>query len=156
MESALKCFYKKTRKHGKIIKIIEEKYIRDDVECGYRCYSANDAVSMLHDDCSNSKIDDLKSYHSISVDTLKQMIDQSPHKQLLVIDTNIALHQMDVLEYNSPITSLIVIMQTVLQEVKHLSKSIFRRLLDLIKNTSKSFVFYPNEHSKYTLVNRYL
>jgi hypothetical protein len=42
---------------------------------------------------------------------------------------------------------MFVLAQTVLQELKHLSNNVFNRVLELIKDTNKSFIFYPNEVS---------
>ena len=71
-----------------------------------------------------------------------------------MIDTNVALHQIDALEYKCQEISFILILQTVLQEIKHLNISVFRRFSVLLKSEKKLFVFYPNELSKYTLEHR--
>jgi exosome complex exonuclease DIS3/RRP44 len=124
-----KLFFKKTRK-GKVVQPVQEKYLHADLECGYMCGAV----------VTRSKLVDL--------------VAQAPHKQLLVIDTNIAMHQVDVLEYNCPATSMMVVLQTVLQELRHLNHSVYLRVMELIKDTSKSFVFYPNEASAATSVLR--
>jgi exosome complex exonuclease DIS3/RRP44 len=78
----------------------------------------------------------------------------APHKQLLIVDTNIALHQIDVLEYNCPATSLVIVLQTVLQELRHLNLAAYKRVLELLKDQTKTFIFYPNEMSAQTNINR--
>lgn len=130
MEQYNKGFNKKTRR-GKVVRIIQEKYLRSDVEYGTLCGK------------------------TISLDLLKEFVIQAPHKQLLVLDTNIALHQIDVLEYNCPATSLIVLAQTVLLELKHLNLSVFRRVTELIKDTTRTFIVFANEHATSTVVLRY-
>lgn len=122
-------FYKKTRK-GKVVQPVQEKYLHADLECGYM----------------GGKI--------VSQSMLADMVAQAAHKQLLVIDTNIALHQIDVLEYKCPATSTIVILQTVLQELKHLNSNVHARIMELIKDPTRSFIFYPNEASSVTMVQR--
>lgn len=124
-----KVFYKKTRK-GKVVQPVQERYLHSDLECGYMCGK------------------------NVSRNMLRDMVAQAAHKQLLVIDTNIALHQIDVLEYNCPATSMIVILQTVLQELKHLNSNVHSRVMELIKDSSRSFIFYPNEASSSTIVQR--
>ena len=124
-----KCFFKRTRK-GKIIKLTQEKYLRSDTGCGY-----------LHG-CQ------------IETNDLRSLVAEAPHKQLLIIDTNIALHQIDILDHRCPATSLVVVLQTVLQELRHLNLSVYRRLETLIRDESKSFIFYPNEMSATTSVLR--
>jgi exosome complex exonuclease DIS3/RRP44 len=123
-------FFKKTRR-GKVVQPVQEKYLHSDLECGYMCGK------------------------NVSCTNLRDMVAQAPHKQLLVIDTNIAMHQVDVLEYNCPATSLMVVLQTVLQELKHLNNSVYGRVLNLMKDSSRSFIFYPNEASTNTSVLRY-
>jgi hypothetical protein len=156
MESKIKCFYKKTRKRGKVVKIVEEKYYRSDIDCGYLFSNLNtndhdDDDEVMDVSASSSSID---ANSGISVDSLKQMVHHAAHKQLLLIDTNIALHQIDVLEYNCSATALVVVLQTVLQELKHLNTSVYRRMLELMKTPTKSFIFYPNEASYHTAVFR--
>lgn len=124
-----KAFYKKTRK-GKVIKIVQEKYLRHDVECGY-------LVGNI-----------------ISADALQQAVANSEHKQLLIIDTNIALHQIDILEFKCDAISMVVVPQTVLQELRHLNLSIYRRVVAILKDVSRSFIFYPNEISVATTILR--
>lgn len=124
-----KGYFRRTRR-GKVVKIVQEKYIRNDLEYGF----------------INGK--------SASREVLVYIVTQAPHKQLLLIDTNIALHQIDVLEYNCPATATIVVVQTVLQELKHLNLSVYRRVLALIKDQSRNFIFYPNEISSETAVLR--
>ena len=122
-------FYKKTRK-GKVVQPVQEKYLQSDLECGYL------------------------GGKNVTKHALKELVAQAPHKHLLVIDTNIALHQIDVLEYNCPATSLLVLMQTVLQELKHLNGNVYTRVMQLAKDTTKSFIFYPNEASSNTCTLR--
>lgn len=119
-ELSTKSFFKRTRK-GKVVCLVKEYYLRTDIECGYLFGSH---VTTQH---------------------LKTLIEKVPTNQVLVVDTNIALHQIDVLEYASPVTSLVVVLQTVLQELKHLNLSIYRRVLNLLKDENKSFIFLPNE-----------
>jgi exosome complex exonuclease DIS3/RRP44 len=125
-----KCFFKRTRK-GKIISIVQERYLRTDLECGY-LYGK--AISSSQE--------------------LSNIVAQAPHKQLLVIDTNIALHQIDVLDHKCPATSLVLVLQTVLQELRHLNISVFRRLEAFLKDEDRSYIFYPNELSSATAVRR--
>jgi exosome complex exonuclease DIS3/RRP44 len=122
-------FYKRTRR-GNVIKIVREQYLRSDIGYGY-----------------------LKG-HSISEKDLLVLVADAPHKTILVIDTNVALHQIDVLEHTCPATSLVVVLQTVMQEVKNLNVSVYRRLLTLIKDEVRSFIFFPNELSSDTVVLR--
>jgi len=76
-----KTFVKKT-KRGNIIKVVREHYLRDDLSCG----------SLLCDKCPNiapAKLGALQKAES-SAET-------KPH--YLVIDTNVALHQVIVVAH---------------------------------------------------------
>lgn len=84
-------------------------------------------------------------------DDLGELVDNAPHKHLLVLDTNIAIHQIDVLEYKCPSTSYVVILQTVLQEIQHLNVAIYRRICALLQDETKSYIFFPNEQVSGTI-----
>ena len=83
---AKKSFYKRTRK-GQIVRLVHDKYLRNDIDCGYLFGKPLDQ------------------------ETLRRIVSEAPHKQLLIIDTNIAVHQIDILEHQCPVTSLVVILQ---------------------------------------------
>ena len=115
-----------------MVQPVQEKYLRTDLGAGAHCGQV------------------------LSSSDLRELVAQAPHAHLLIVDTNIALHQVDVLEYNSPATSLIVIMQTVMQELKHLNGNVHGRIMELIKDPSRSFIFYANELSAFTATSRYV
>lgn len=72
-----KAFYKRTRK-GKVIRILQEKYVRDDITYG----------SLYGEELTREK--------------LIGLLNDAPHKQILIPDTNVILHQLDILEYDCP------------------------------------------------------
>lgn len=43
----------------------------------------------------------------------------------------------------------VIILQTVLEEVKHRSSSVYKKLKDIITNTHRKFYIFVNEHHKY-------
>lgn len=67
-----------------------------------------------------------------------------PH--YLMLDTNVILHQIDVLEEDA--LSNVIILQTVLEEVKHQNTAIFQRLLEIIGKKHRKFYSFVNEHHK--------
>lgn len=69
---------------------------------------------------------------------------KDPH--YLLLDTNVILDQIDVFEENA-ITDVIVL-QTVLDEVKHKSASIYKRLRDILVNPARRFYTFVNEHHR--------
>lgn len=69
-----------------------------------------------------------------------------PFPHYLVLDTNVVLHQIDVLEEDT--LKNVIIFQTVLEEVKHQNTAIYQRLLEIINNKKRKFYSFVNEHHK--------
>lgn len=122
-------FFKRTRK-GKVIKLAKEKYLRSDIKCGY----LRGALQSEKD--------------------LRSLVQVNSNKHICVVDTNICLHEIDVLEFRSSDPLVVVILQTVLQEVKNLNLSVYKRLSELLADETRFFIFYPNEVSSATMVER--
>uniref|UniRef100_A0A672GXR6 Exosome complex exonuclease RRP44 n=1 Tax=Salarias fasciatus TaxID=181472 RepID=A0A672GXR6_SALFA len=128
-----KTFVKKTRSGG-VMKIVREHYLRDDIWCGSEvCTGCKQESTVLQKDaCIESN---LCSY---------------PH--YLIPDTNVVLHQIDVLE--DPVIRNVIILQTVLQEVRHRSAPIYKRVKDMIHEKEKHFYTFTNEHHRETFIER--
>ncbi|GAQ85435.1 Ribonuclease II/R family protein [Klebsormidium nitens] len=118
-----KQFFKKTR-GGKILKVHREHYLRDDIVCGSLA-----CTTCAHGDST---------------------VLSSEAAQYLLIDTNVALHQMDLLE-NAAIADVIV-PEVVLSEVQARNKAIHGRLRLLVADKSRRFFVFSNEHHKDTFV----
>uniref|UniRef100_A0A2P2HYD4 Protein DIS3 homolog n=1 Tax=Hirondellea gigas TaxID=1518452 RepID=A0A2P2HYD4_9CRUS len=132
IEKKQKIFYKKT-KRGNIIKVVREHYLRDDVWCGvHGCVQCNMETSLLKPPASAS-----------------ELVAQ-PH--ILVLDTNVALHQIDFLCHES--IHDVVVPQTVLHEVRHRSLPVYKRLRDIIDLKLKRFYVFTNEHHSACYVDR--
>ncbi|XP_066998770.1 exosome complex exonuclease RRP44 [Anabrus simplex] len=130
-----KTFLKKT-KRGNILKIVREHYLRDDIWCG----------SNICIKCHHSTKDLVLSEEPES----KSSLFTFPH--YLVLDTNVVLHQIDILEESALVN--IIVTQTVLEEVKHQSSSVFKRLKDIIGNPGRNIYVFVNEHHKDTYIER--
>uniref|UniRef100_A0A8D3C424 Exosome complex exonuclease RRP44 n=1 Tax=Scophthalmus maximus TaxID=52904 RepID=A0A8D3C424_SCOMX len=128
-----KTFVKKTRSGG-VMKIVREHYLRDDIWCGSEACSGckQESTVLQTDACMESS---LCSY---------------PH--YLVPDTNVVLHQIDVLE--DPVIRNVIILQTVLQEVRHRSAPVYKRLKDVLHEKEKHFYTFTNEHHRETFIDR--
>lgn len=59
---------------------------------------------------------------------------------------NIYLFQIDALEDDT--LKNVIILQTVLEEVKHLSHSVYKRLMDILGNYSRCFYVFVNVYHK--------
>ena len=115
----------KTRS-GKILKIVREHYLRDDIDNG------------LETNC-------LDRHPAMQNDLLSK-------EHYLVPDTNVLLKQMDVFEH--PCIQNVIILQTALKEVKHRSSTVYKRLRELINNSDKRFYVFTNEHCISTWCSR--
>eukprot|EP00611_Tribonema_gayanum_P002124 TRINITY_DN1155_c0_g3_i2.p1 TRINITY_DN1155_c0_g3~~TRINITY_DN1155_c0_g3_i2.p1 ORF type:complete len:1007 (+),score=329.82 TRINITY_DN1155_c0_g3_i2:263-3283(+) len=116
-----KAFFKRTRR-GKVLHIVNDHYLRDDIACGTLAGKELTAHDMA------------------------RLASESAMKQLLVLDTNVVLNQMDLLERGGPALSCVVVLQTVAEEVRHNNLALYRRLRQLLMDESRVFIFFANEH----------
>ncbi|KAL0484556.1 nuclear exosome complex RNAse Dis3/RPR44 [Acrasis kona] len=70
----------------------------------------------------------------------------------VIPDTNVILHQITVME--NPVITNVIVLQTVLDEVKNQNASIYNRLRALVGMQNKHFYVFSNEHHKETYVER--
>ncbi|TSK17962.1 Exosome complex exonuclease RRP44 [Bagarius yarrelli] len=128
-----KTFVKKTRSGG-VLKIVREHYLRDDIWCGCEiCSECKDESPVLQRDAC-----------------IESSLCTFPH--YLIPDTNVVLHQIDILE--DPLIRNVIILQTVLQEVRHRSAPVYKRIKDAIHDKEKHFYTFTNEHHRETFVER--
>lgn len=76
-----------------------------------------------------------------------------PSGQYLIPDTNAFLTGMDLFEVETAFHDVIVL-QTVLEEVKNRSLPLYHRLISLTKNEGKRFYVFFNEFRQETYVSR--
>ncbi|XP_065110917.1 exosome complex exonuclease RRP44 [Paramisgurnus dabryanus] len=128
-----KTFVKKTRSGG-VLKIVREHYLRDDIWCGSEvCRECKDEAPVLQEDaCLKSSL--------------------CPFSHYLIPDTNVVLHQIEILE--DPLIRNVIILQTVLQEVRHRSAPVYKRIKDVIHDKEKHFYTFTNEHHRGTFIDR--
>ena len=82
--------------------------------------------------------------------TSRSSLKATPH--YLVLDTNIVLEQIDLLESEG--LEHVIVLTTVLEEVRHRSSPIFKRIKDIIANPKRHFYVFVNEHRRETYVER--
>lgn len=124
--------YQKTRR-GKVLHIVKERYLRDDL--GFGACSSSGALTPLPSE----------------VELLATLREEYLEKSnglplLLVLDTNITLAQLDALESTCPVVKNIVLCSTVLGETKKRSKTCAARLLQLCMAPERAVVVFPNEN----------
>ncbi|KAI9142132.1 exosome complex exonuclease RRP44 [Paraphysoderma sedebokerense] len=127
-----KAFVKKTKK-GAVVTVVKEHYLRDDIYCGSQycrtCAHQNPVLSQSPQVCS---------------------LLQSPH--YVIPDTNVFLQHIDFVEH--PVMKDVIVLQTVLEEVRHNNSNIYNRLRTVINNVDRRFYVFSNEHHKETYVER--
>ncbi|XP_048197208.1 exosome complex exonuclease RRP44 [Perognathus longimembris pacificus] len=131
-----KTFLKKTRAGG-VMKIVREHYLRDDIGCGAPGCAACGRVLEGP---------------ALEPQPLDPASSLWPGPHYLLPDTNVLLHQIDVLE--DPAIRNVIVLQTVLQEVRNRSAPIYKRIRDVTNNQEKHFYTFTNEHHRETYVEQ--
>ncbi|RXM98207.1 Exosome complex exonuclease RRP44 [Acipenser ruthenus] len=116
------------------MKIVREHYLRDDIWCGSEvCDSCKQGSPVLQQD-----------------PCLESSLCKCPH--YILPDTNVVLHQIDVLE--DPAITNVIMLQTVLQEARHRSAPVYKRIKDVIHNVERHFYTFTNEHHRETYIEQ--
>ncbi|KAL7508208.1 hypothetical protein ACHAXN_005291 [Cyclotella atomus] len=136
-------------RRGKILQSTTERYLRDDLGYGTvllptktNTTIAGDATELVPRTIEN-------------IDMLYNLVDGG---NIVIVDTNVLLHHMDVLEYvrsddgiHNSIAAAVVIPQTALEECRNRSLVMYRRVTDLIRSSStgkqkRAFVVFADLH----------
>ncbi|KAK8196738.1 exosome catalytic subunit dis3 [Zalaria obscura] len=136
--------YIRSTRSGKVQKIVRELYLRQDIPCSSTLCTA--CLSIAPTDYHG------KSAPFILSDT-PAGTKQFPNGHYLVPDTNALLTGMDLFEIESEFRDVIVL-QTVLEEVKNRSLPLYHRLISLTKNDLKHFYVFFNDFRVETYVVR--
>jgi exosome complex exonuclease DIS3/RRP44 len=160
-------YYRQTRK-GKILQSSNELYIRDDLGFGFTIPSHTSAKR------NNVSVSITGSAQKISTpeDLLTLLIPEYSERtkkektRLVVVDTNVLLHNLDVLEHPSIAIANIVIPQTALLECRHRNFTAYNRVMDLIrssvskgdtqdgsKKNKRCAIFFPDTHHSATQID---
>nr|CAB3502140.1 unnamed protein product [Digitaria exilis] len=103
--------------------VVREHYLRDDIYCGFAPCSTCDAAAERKLDAAAAAI--------------------------LVVDTNVVLHQIDLLE--NPAIEDVVLLSVVLDEVKNKNLAVFNRIKALCTNKARRFYVFANEQHSHNL-----
>ena len=137
--------YRKTRR-GNVVKIVEERYLRTDLGLGARHGKTLTAADMALP--QPPPVAEASSSSSSASGQLQPLA-------WLVPDTNVVLHQLDLLEFEGcPHLDHVIILETVAEEVRHNNLAAHKRLVRLLKSERRRVVFFANEHSRHTYVRR--
>ncbi|KAF3058959.1 Exosome complex exonuclease dis3 [Daldinia childiae] len=136
--------YVRSTKSGKVQKIVREVYLREDIPCSSKLCSKclakapRNAGGELSPFILSDKPAGTKAY---------------PQGHYLVPDTNALLNAMDLFEQSSAFYD-VVILQTVLEELRNRSLPLYNRLIGLTKSEDKRFYVFFNEFRFETYVPR--
>lgn len=141
-------------RRGKILKKVNERYLRDDLGFGFliRNDIGDGAVSIggKYKD-SIHKLDSTKSLlNQLILNSENGEYGDSNNKntKLVICDANVLIHNLDVLEDSKAIPN-ICIPQTALQECRKNSFSSYNRCIQLLRESDKKkkcVIFFPNEN----------
>ena len=138
-------FHRKTAR-GKVLKVLRETYHRDDIPCGSVACHACDA-SVYEAERAGGCVPMRRPL----LDTQGAANSTGGQPHYIVIDTNVVLHQMDVLE--NPVFTNVVVLQTVVNEVRNRSLPLFNRLRALMNDPDRKFwQFFNDFHSGSSVV----
>jgi exosome complex exonuclease DIS3/RRP44 len=151
--------YVRSTRSGKVQKIVRELYLRQDIPCSSNLcracldiaptdYSKKGWVYQFH---VTTKLTQAVAPFVLSDTPAGSK--NFPNGQYLVPDTNAFLTGMDLFEVETAFHDVIVL-QTVLEEVKNRSLPLYHRLIALTKNEGKRFYVFFNEFRQETHVAR--
>lgn len=132
-------YFQKTRK-GKVLRVVRERYLREDIGFG-TCFSAANVLTRI------SSEDEL-------AEALREEHLEANLPLLLVVDTNISLSQMDALESQCPAVQNLVFCTTMLNETKKHSVAVRNRLFALVRDSKRCVLVFPNENHLETFAHK--
>ncbi|KAI8365401.1 exosome complex exonuclease RRP44 [Radiomyces spectabilis] len=126
-----KSFVRRTRK-GNVIKVVKEHYLRDDITCSSKlCTTCEQAQAVLSD-------------------VPRHTTEIKPH--YLLPDTNVFMNQLDIMEHSA--IKDVIVLQTVREELRHLSLPVYNRINALLSDKNKRFYLFANEHHRDTYIEK--
>ncbi|KAJ4272204.1 exosome catalytic subunit dis3 [Fusarium torreyae] len=136
--------YVRSTRSGKVQKIVREVYLRTDIPCSSKLCKAclqdapRNAAQQVQPFVLSDKPAGTKTF---------------PQGHYLVPDTNALLNAMDLFEQSSAFYD-VIILQTVLEELRNRSLPLYNRLLGLTKSEDKRFYVFFNDFRLETFVHR--
>ncbi|EEH18001.2 hypothetical protein PABG_00564 [Paracoccidioides brasiliensis Pb03] len=138
-----KIFVRST-KSGKAQKIVRELYLRQDIPCSSKLCSV--CLSYAPTDANGNVTPFVLSERPAGTKSF-------PRGHYLMPDTNALLNGMDLFEQTGSFYD-VIILQTVLEELKNQSLALYNRLISLIRSEEKRYYLFFNEFRLETHVRR--
>ncbi|OAQ98015.1 hypothetical protein LLEC1_01983 [Akanthomyces lecanii] len=136
--------YVRSTRSGKVQKIVREVYLRTDIPCSSQLckacleFAPRNASGQAQPFVLSDKPGGTKTF---------------PRGHYLVPDTNALLNGMDLFEQSSAFYD-VVILQTVLEELRNRSLPLYNRLISLTKSEDKRFYVFFNDFRVETYIQR--
>ncbi|EGU77833.1 hypothetical protein FOXB_11697 [Fusarium oxysporum f. sp. conglutinans Fo5176] len=136
--------YVRSTRSGKVQKIVREVYLRTDIPCSSKLCKA-----CLQDAPRNAA----QQAQPFVLSDKPAGTETFPQGHYLVPDTNALLNAMDLFEQSSAFYD-VIILQTVLEELRNRSLPLYNRLVGLTKSEDKRFYVFFNDFRLETFVHR--
>ena len=142
-------FFRQTRKKGKIIKSVSERYLRDDL--GFGCYYVDEGSSNRR--AKEATI--AKPRTILDTNHLLSLLRPGKPNAVVICDTNVLLHNLDVLEQSHKVMPNLVFPQTSLVECRSNRMVAYDRAVELLREVGESHhnrccIFFPDMHHSQT------
>lgn len=139
----MKRSFVKVSSKGTVNKVIREHYLRDDIPCGLLgCEKCSEILLSLPS--GPLLIDPIPGAYPALAEGLKT---DAPRTRIAIVpDTNVLLHYLDIFE--SPTVTDVILLQTVLEELKHRNMALYSRVRGLSLVETKRFHVLANEHHR--------
>jgi len=170
-------YFRQTRKRGKILKTVSERYLRDDLGLG--CYFVDDD-ELSNSNTNTTKLSKERRQHvdrilgtPRTIESVSQLLSllqtcsnsNSNNNNLLnlvVLDTNVLLHNLDLLEQAVTTPNVMpnwVVPQTALQECRARQAVAYDRTVELLRSVGQQdnpqcAIFFPDPHHAETATIR--
>ncbi|KAJ3122329.1 exosome catalytic subunit dis3 [Physocladia obscura] len=144
-----KVHVRKTRRGG-VIKVVKELYLRDDIHCGVAACGECNTLPVPTTPAPTPFL--LASAASLAIAPPASTVVSTGARHYLLPDTNIFMHQIDLMEHKA--FTNVIVLQTVLEELRHRSDSVYERVRALVKDSDKAFYVFSNEFSRDTFVKK--
>src|SRR5437763_7856975 len=156
-----KVFIRST-KSGKVQKVVKEQYLRQDIPCSSKLCSRCPATAPAGANGQGTAFLNYSLYFSLlKRPVVAHMVLSSspagttafPGGHYILPDTNVLLNGMDLFEQTSAFYD-VIILQTVLEELKNRSVPLYNRLIALARRQEKRFCLFFNEFRAETYIRR--
>ena len=142
-------FFRQTKRKGKIIKSVSERYLRDDL--GFGCYYVDEGSSNRR--AKEATIAKPRTVEDTN--HLLSLLKTGKPNALVICDTNVLLHNLDVLEQSHKVMPNLVFPQTSLLECRSNRMVAYDRAVELLREVGESHhnrfcVFFPDMHHSQT------